>query len=259
MKIRSSILILLWASVAALAQNAQKPPPSSAVPVPQQLRILSQPEAPLRIALVETTWATSADRVSVQIYIVVENVSDRTVRAYSIRRDVNSTTGPKTCLPNNMLPGKVLRPGERTGMSTWQAASQSDPPPAVWIDYVELSDGKVWGADQCHFAEWLDGARTGGRMQRDQLLGILHDKGADALMAFIRDNFHGDIDFQDPERGERPKLPLAPPPGHSKDWEASFLGGASAILRRVINAHRNWGAAEIEHALRLPFDASEMK
>lgn len=259
MKALSSILTLVCASFVAIGQESPKSPSSSATPVPQQLRILSQPDAPLRIASADVTWATPSDRFAVQVYIVVENVSQQTVRTYATRRDINSTTGPKACLGNPVLPGRVLRPGQKAGTSTWQGVSNSDPAPAVWIDFVELSDGTTWGADECHIAEWLDGGRTGTRMQRDQLLGILREKGADALMAFIQDNFQKEIDRKAWERGERPILPIAPPSEHSKDWDAGFSGGARGILQRVIDAYREWGAEEIEHVLLRPIYPSERK
>lgn len=254
-----SLVILLCLSLATRAQATRNPPTATITPTPQQLRILSQPDAPLRIASADVTWATPSDRVAVQIYVVVENMSQQSVRTYATRRDIDSTTGPKSCLGNPVLPGRVLRPGQKAGTSTWQGASNSDPAPAIWIDFVELSDGTTWGADECHIAEWLDGGRTSTRMQRDQLLGILREKGADALMAFIRDNFQKEIDQKAWERGEKPILPIAPPTGHSKDWETGFSAGARGILQRVVDAYREWGADEIEHVLLRPIDASEKK
>ncbi len=254
-----SISMLVCLSLSIRAQAPQNPPTATNTPTPQQLRILPQPDAPLRIASADVTWATPSDRFAVQVYIVVENVSQQTVRTYATRRDINSTTGPKACLGTPVLPGRVLRPGQKAGTSTWQGVANSDPAPAAWIDFVELSDGTTWGADECHIAEWLDGGRTGTRMQRDQLLGILREKGADALMTFIQDNFQKEIDRKAWERGERPILPIAPPSGHSKDWDAGFSGGARGILQRVIDAYREWGAEEIEHVLLRPIDGSEKK
>ena len=124
---------------------------------------------------------------------------------------------------------------------------------------MELSDGTRWGADECQIAEWLDAGRIGARMQRDQLLGMLREKGADTLMAFIKDNFQKEIDQKAWERGERPILPIAPPSGHSKRWEEGFSAGARGMVQRVIDADREWGADEIEHALLRPIDPSEKK
>ena len=245
--------ILLCISLATWAQAPQSQPTATSTPIPQQLRILPQPEAPLRIASADVTWATPSDRIAVQVYIVVENVGQQTVRTYATRRDINSTTGPKACLGTPALPAAIgLPPGKKAGTSTWQGVSNSDPAPAVWIDFVELLNGTRWGADECKIAEWLDGARTGARMQRDQLLGILREKGADALMAFIQDNFQKKVDPKEWERGERPILPISPQPGHSKRWEEGFSAGARGMLQRVIDANREWGTDEIEHVLLRP-------
>ena len=236
-----SLVILVCLSLSTRAQAPQGPPTATSTPIPQQFSILAQPDAPLRIVSADVTWATPSDRFAVQVYIVVENVSQQAVRTYATRRGINSNTGPKGCLGNGRFPsGRFLGPGEKTGTSTWQGVTNSDPAPAVWIDFVELFDGTTWGTDECHIAEWLEGGRAGTRMQRDQLLKIFREKGAEALMKFIQDNFKQQIDPRAWEKGDRPALPIAPPSGHSKRWEEGFSGGARGILQRVIDGYREW-------------------
>jgi len=256
-RILFSLVMLMCLSLATRAQAARDPPTATITPIPQQLRILSQPEAPLRIASAEVTWATPDDRRGVQIYIVVENVSGQAVRAYATRRDRDSTDGPKGCLSDNLLPGKVLRPGQKKGMSTWQGVSHSTP--AIWVDYVELADGTVWGKDECQFADYLDGARTGARAQREILLKIFQNEGPDAVLNFINQNFDSKEAIDARGKGEKRMIPPEPPPGHSKVWGEAFASGAQGIVRRVLDANRDWGITEIEVALRRPFDASEIK
>lgn len=60
-------------------------------------------------------------------------------------------------------------------------------------------------------------------------------------------------------RGEKPKIPIKPPPGHSKTWEEGFAVGARVIVDRVISGNRDWGFTEVEIALKRPYDASEAK
>jgi hypothetical protein len=130
---------------------------------------------------------------------------------------------------------------------------------AVRIDYVELSDGTVWGADKCQFGERLDGERNGGRAQREVLLKILQEDGPEAVLKFISDNYEKEPDRLAILRGEKPKTPLETPPGHSKTWEAGFAIGARVIVDRVISGNREWGFTEVEVALKRPYDASEAK
>lgn len=257
MRFLSATLTLLSLTIVGLAQTEQKPIATPDSSVPPQFAILSQPEAPLRLS-VQTTWAVPGNRDGVQIYIVVENLSGQVVRAYATRRGAASQE-QKPCLSMNLLPGKVLHPGQKDGRSTWQSAWASQSAQSIWVDYVELADGTVWGPDKCHFADQLDGERNGARTQREILLKLLKDGGPAAVLEFIRENFQTEVSRRALERGEKPKIPVWPPSGHSKTWEKGFLFGATTIVERIIAANREWGAAEVEAALRRPYDASEAK
>jgi hypothetical protein len=259
MKILSSIFILICMSLVVAAQDVPKSTAPTDTPVPQQLRILPQPDAPLRIVSAEIRWATPSDRVAVHVYPVVENVSQKAVATFSTRWETNPVTGAKRCLgAPGRFPAKGLLPGEKTGTSTWQADAHFDPAPAR-VDFVEFTDGTRWGADECHNAESIDGARAGARAQRDEFLKIFRENGADALMKYIRDNYHNRIDEAAWKNGERSRLPISPPAGYSKTWEEGFTSGARSLIERVIEAEQKWGPDEIEHELSRPIGPSEKK
>lgn len=262
MKLLLLTLVMLCLPLASRARTAPQPVATQDAVAPSQLKILSQPDAPLRIFSAETKWATPEDsrsRRSVSIYVVVENIDERNVRAYATRRDLGAPGTPKACLSTNFLPGKVLRPGQKDGLVTWRGPWPSEPALAVWIDYVELSDGTVWGSDKCHFAERLDGERSGARAQREVLLKILQGEGPDAVLKFISDNYQNEAARQAMMRGEKPKIPIEPPLGHSQAWVEGFAFGARTIVERVVAANREWGVTEVEVALKRPYDASEAK
>ncbi|HEU5236655.1 MAG TPA: hypothetical protein VFU37_05910, partial [Pyrinomonadaceae bacterium] len=138
----TAIAIVGCAFIGAFGQ--EQPKPLAAPTSPQQLTILPQPDAPVRISLAQVTWATN-DRRGVQVYVEVENIGEKSVRMYETRRDVDSPNGPKTCLGPGNIPGKLLRQGQKTGTSTWQGVFNSEPAPAVWVDFVEFADGTTWG------------------------------------------------------------------------------------------------------------------
>ena len=267
MKILAAISILIFVSLGSRAQDSLKPPAESATPMPQQLRVLSQEDAPLRIVSAKITWATPSDRFAVQVYPVVENVSKKSIATYSTRWETNPLTGAKRCLGPPVLPAKGLLPGETAGTSTWQGDSHFDPAPAIWVDFVQFLDGTRWGADECQIGESTDGGVAGARAQRDQLLAMFREKGADALMTFIRENFQRPVKVWEgpprrPERipeSERRLLPIGPPPGHSRRWEEAFSAGAEGVLKRVVEAERKYGSDEIEHELSRPIGPSENK
>lgn len=258
MRFFSASLILLTLTIFCIAQPAPKTTATPDVSVSPQIKVLSQPEAPLRISA-QTSWALPQNRSGVQIYIVVENVSGKVVRAYATRRGASASGEPKACFPMNLLPGQVLQPGQKDGRSTWQPPWTPESGQSVWVDFVELADGSVWGADECHVADQLNGERNGAREQREVLLKLLQNGGPAAVLDFIRENFQSEAARAALERGEKPKIPVWPPPGHSKVWEKGFLFGATTIVERVLAANREWGAQEIEAALRRPYDSSQSK
>lgn len=259
MKVLSAVLLVMGAALVVAAQESSKSTTAAPVPVPQQFRILPQPDAPARIVSAEIRWATPSDRFAVHVYPVVENVSQKAIATYSTRWETNPLTGAKRCLGPSNIPYKGLLPGEKMGTTTWQGDAHFDPAPAIWLDFVEFKDGTRWGADECRNAESTDGAREGARLQRDQFLKIFREQGADALMKFIRANYHKEFGVKTWQQGERPLVPIWPPDGHSRKWEEGFTAGARGVVERVIEAERRWGPDEIEHELSRPIGPNEKK
>lgn len=264
MKTAFAIVFVFLASLAVPGQVPAPTPLASATP--QQHRILSQPGAPVRIVSANATWVDVSESVlkvapsyprGVEIFVVVENVSQQIVRTYATRRGQESTKERNTCLGPPGGVGRGLRPGQRTGTSTWQSDAPSDPAPAIWIDFVELEDGTRWGEDVCGKGDHLDGERSGARAQRDQLMAVFREQGPDGLMTFIRNSLETARKAQ--ERGERPLFPAPPPPGQSQSWQDGYLKGAQRIIQQVIDAERDFGADEIEHVLLRPIEPSEKK
>jgi hypothetical protein len=260
------LLVLVLSCLLPFTSQAQTAPKPAATPEEislSQYKTLSQPDAPLRLVSAETKWATPGEasriRPAVSIHFVVENIDERNVRAYTTTYDAGAIGTPKGCLSTNFLPGKILRPGQKHGIGSWRSPWPADLEQSVGIDYVELSDGTVWGADKCQFGERLNGERSGARAQREVLLKILQDEGPDAVLKFIRENYENEAARQAIIRGEKPKIPIEPPSGHSKTWEEGFAFGARVVVDRVVSGNREWGFTEVEVALKRPYDASEAK
>ena len=249
-----SLLLLFSGTLAQSPANGSRQIPRSD---PPQTIIRPQPDASLRIASAETKWVAISDGIS--IFIVVENVGERTIRAFATRRDHTGVVGRPGCFLNNLLPGKVLRPGQKDGKNTWQGYLQ--PPPTIWVDFIEFADGSIWGADECHSLDRLSGERTGARAMRELLLQLLSKGGPDEVVKFLRERDEkikaarsiGD------SLGEEQLTSFDPPSGHSIIFDEGFRTGAITIIGRVQTTIREWGATEIESALRRPYDASEMK
>jgi len=250
MKLISSLFIVLCATSLMAAQEVKTDPPPA-------FKVVAQPDAPVHIVSAAVKWALPNDRRGIEVYIVVENASQKAVRKYTTRRELSS--GRWTCEGPPKLSAKGLLPGEKAGTSTWQGVPSADSPPRVWVDFVEFVDGTRWGADECQTGEWIDGGYAGERAQRDQFLKIFREEGADALMTYIRKNYEKRIDEAAGKSSTRPLVPIWPPTGHSQHWEAGFKNGARSLVERVIEAERKWGADEIEHELSRPVGPTEKK
>jgi hypothetical protein len=258
----AALFMLLALSSETLAQFPErKMPLKSGPPSPvPQVTIKPQPDAALRIASANTNWAMGES--GIEIFILVENVGDRVIRAFATRRDNTGLPGRAGCFLNNLLPGKVLRRGQKDGKSTWQHYTRDAPLPVIWVDFIEFSDNSTWGADECHCADRLAGEREGARAMRALLLKILSDAGPEGIVKFIKDS-------EEEIRAARAAgnyvnaeqlVLIETPPDHSLVFEEGFRFGASTMVGRAKVANEEWGsAAEIEAALRRPYDASEVK
>jgi hypothetical protein len=236
-------LVLCWAGLI----TAQIVKPESR-PSPPPFKVVAQPDAPVHVVSADVKWALPDSERGVEVYIVVENVSQKTVRAYTTRREV--ARDHWVCAgPPGRLPAAGLLPGAQAGTSTWQGVPSADSPPGVWVDFVEFADGTRWGTDECKSGDRIDGGYAGLRAQRDQFLKIFREEGAEALMTFIRQNYQKKIDGAAWKQGERPLVPIWPPTGHSQNWEDGFTSSARGLVERVIEAEQKWGLDEIEHEL----------
>lgn len=201
------------------------------------------PDGPLHISA-ETKWATP-DQQMLEVYFTVKNVGQKPIRAYTVRviQGLEALEGGGCFLNNAGKPGKILQPNQSAGRSTWRPVPSSDPLPAVdlALDFVEFTDGSVWGGDACQSAERLSGLRAGARVAKVKFKRELDEKGVDALL--------GRLYTDDPE--------LAPPEGHSDAWKAGFRGAINSLRERIRRAKEEGGEPEIHDTLNRPFDASE--
>lgn len=229
-----------WAFSNAPAQGPQVAP--DAEREKPSLRVQEQADAPLRLST-STKWATP-DRRSLELSYTAVNVATKPIRAFAVRLSDPSRVQADGCMVVNIeRPGKVLKPGESLARSTWRAAplAGSEADFQIALDYVEFSDGFVWGVDACQTAELLRGLRAGARVAKGELQRILREKGIEALMSELGGQ-PGEVDV---------------PPGQSEQWAKGYRGGVRSVRERVRRAHAEGGEPEVEEALRRPFDAAD--
>jgi len=207
------------------------------------VNVQGNPDAPLGIT-VEMKWATP-DQQMLEVYFTVKNIGRKPIRAYTVRVSHGTETQEDAgCFLNNTEKlGKILQPNQSIGRSTWRPISLSDPQSAIGLilDFVEFTDGSVWGVDGCQSAERLSGLRAGARVAKLRFKRKLDERGIDALLKQLYTD--------DPD--------LAVPEGHSDAWKAGFRGAISSFRERIRRANEEGGLPEVNDALQRPFDASE--
>ena len=207
------------------------------------VNVQQQPGAPLRITLT-TRWATP-DEQMLEIYAVVENVGDMEIRAYALRSSTaDGSQVPGACLlHNSQSRGKILRPGDSDGKSTWRPFRPDSPKSNIELslDFVEFTNGSTWGVDDCQSAERLSGLRAGGFAAKDKAAKELDQNNGRSLISLLK--------------SDAPILQA--PDGHSPVWVEGFQEGVRTLVERVRRANEEGRLPEVERVLRLPLDASE--
>ncbi len=207
------------------------------------VNVEESPGAPLKISSATTKWATS-DEQMLEIYVVVENVSELEIRSYAWRSGtrVGSQNNEACLLHNSQSLGKILRPGDSDSKSTWRripldSASRNID---LSLDFVEFANGSNWGIDTCHSAERLSGLRAGALAAKDKFARIQNQNGGRDLINLLK------LDAPIIEA----------PDGHSSVWVDGFRGGVRTLFEKLRKANEEGGLPEIERVLRMPFDAS---
>lgn len=204
------------------------------------VKVQESPGAPLRVAKWETKWATP-EQNGLEVYSTVENSGTKPIRAYAVR--ILSTEEPSSngCFINNIQkPGKILQPKQSVGFTTFRGV-RANTVIEIGVDFVEFTDGSVWGEDTCQTAESLDGSRAGGRAAKKYLKQALAEHGPEAFISKLKDG-----DFEMEPLHQRSKL-----------WKENFRAGTEAVQREILTAYEDGGYPEIEPALNKPFDAAD--
>lgn len=149
--LRLFFLVLSLTLLAEVTSGQSNTPQEPERPKPF-INIQEQYGAPLKIASVSTRWATP-DQQSLELHVVVENVSDVEIRAYVWRlsaTDGSEIKDPCFLQDSQSFGGKVLRPGESDGKSTWRRIPIDGPAINfdISVDLVVSTNG-TWGPDNC--------------------------------------------------------------------------------------------------------------
>jgi len=189
------------------------------------VNVKSQPDSPLSIRTVRLIY-DDPHRPAFEYTIV--NISDKPIRAYTIRNDEGLTGSNLSMLNLPLQPGQSQQEGEDSTVF----------PEPVWqmllsVDFVEFADGTAWGPDTTRSSQRLAGIRMGMTVERNRLLTILNDDGIAKIIS--------DLDAQ---------LEVNPPSGNSSEWSEGFRTGTLQYRGRLRRARTLGGPAGLESILR---------
>lgn len=120
------------------------------------VNVQDQPGTPLKISTVETKWATP-DQQILEIYVLLENVSDLKIRSYAWRIDnADGSQSKDGCFMYSIQPpAKILQPGDSDGRSTWRRFPVDGSTASIMlsVDFVEFDNDSTWGVNFCRSVE----------------------------------------------------------------------------------------------------------
>jgi hypothetical protein len=255
----ATLLFAVLTTPAVLAQSPQWESPSSPRPKgevrEEKVPVKMQPGSPLRLSVKAFLVAETG---YFQLRASVENISDRDIGTYSIRRAAVGDERPGNPgwggrLPDFGRPGKVLRPGQVDvkGSPTWTPLPSRDFPESIFeVHSVVFTDGTIWCADVCRAAEYKTGRYAGGRAATDRLLKVLSDGGLDAVIKALMEKVAEDDPVPAVVVSTGELVDIVPPRGHTPEWEEGFREATKSVADGLWQQYVHLGTGHIERTLR---------
>jgi len=177
---------------------------------------------------------------------MIQNQSLKAIRAYALTSETASDKNQNgsTDFQNLTQQSSIWQP---TSIKVNEVSDTRDEPIVsvrLTIDFVEFTDGSIWGPDTHHSSDILIGQREGARIERERIRQLLRSKGTKALV----DDIQGpDFSIAETPAGKN----------HSEYWLEGFRSGVSSIRRRLKQLYPSSDVKQVELELSKPFDTSE--
>ena len=214
---------------------------------PIHITVKNQEGVPLLISATHTDSNVFKPRYGYSL----TNVSDKTIRAFTIQEDVffgsKNAQQSGAVFKNLSSETNVLRPNasrhENAGGNTKYSEEVNEI--VLSVDFVEFNDGTTWGVDKYNSAERLAGYRAGAKMALEWFSQKLEAKSFEA--------FTNEID------ADAVNFALQADKSKSSTWKDGFEYGVGIIRNRLKKAIKEEGLKGVKEALQKPFDTSERR
>jgi hypothetical protein len=232
-------LVIMTLCLSILTLSGVKAPPGK--PGPSYVRtqaptvsVETQPGAPL---VISSPRVVSWNGNNVETAFELINVSRTPIRAYAIKQQDIVGTAHKGTVSLHMLGLTMPELGSNqlvTNFETYEFSSEKEKNVTLLVDYVEFTDGRIWGDDSAKSGETSAGQRAALQVLANRLVKIL-DAGTptDVLNAV-----------------ESGSTNIEPPPGRSDQWKMGFRLGCKSMTGHLKRIHTKGGLANVDRELR---------
>jgi hypothetical protein len=213
----------------------------------QAVSIYPQPDSPLQLTNVVTKLRTSIDDKGQEwnmltVEFVSRNVSDRTIRAYTIQQfqgESDEIVG-MTQFSYAASPSGFIKPNQSRNEEIGECGYTKIPSNIkLAVDFVEFSDGSTWGKDVSKSAEQLAGVRAAAKASLEYLKRINDQNSIEAIIKAL----------------DKTKN-FTPPENQSEIWKRGFRSGTNNTKYRIKRAYENEGIKGAKAELQKSFDTS---
>lgn len=197
--------------------------------------------------LISSTYVDSSNPLKPKFGYVMTNVSDKTIRAYAIRHEINygieQAKQSSAVLSHLISESLLLQPNQSSSINEGGdfRYPQSVNEIKLSVDFVEFTDGITWGNDSFKSSERLAGQRAGGKAAIKKFREKLNSGGLDVLTNAITQS---DIVLPDTSNV-------------SHEWREGFQTGVGIVRNRLKEAKNKGSLAAVKQELEKPFDATE--
>jgi hypothetical protein len=205
--------------------------------------VTPQEGTPLQVL---STWIQSIKAQDFRIVAQYQNQSGKEIRAYAIKSQIaTSKLQNGHCQFVNLTQRSAIwRPTEIRAVEFTDSEEDQINSIRLTVDFVEFTDGTIWGSDSENSRDLLAGQREGAKLERQRLRQLIQTKGEDALVS--------DIQARD---GKHTQSALSE--NHSTQWLEGFRNGVASIRRRLNGAIALNNKDQIKAELNRAFDTSE--
>lgn len=196
-----------------------------------------QPDAPLAISSLRViSW----DGQDLEAVIDLVNVSEKkAIRGYAIGKAIEGeetrASGQIMFISLDLSNSPNLAPNRvTTTFDVHQVSSEKEKQIVFFIDYVEFSDGTIWGTDSGNSAQRSAGQRAAAHILSKRLLAILNSGNSVDVLTAI----------------EKGAANIEPPPERSVAWKEGFRSAQTSISQRLKMLKNRKGTGPMDIELR---------